>query len=66
MKLTGSLCNIEIILKEPVDCSECFIIESLGNIRTEDLFQKVFTQRNRKLIDQPSDSEFIIRKYSLL
>ena len=65
MKLTGSLCNIKVILKETVDCCECVIIKSFWYIRTKDFLQKILTESDRELINQPADSEFIIRKYSL-
>ena len=66
MELTGSFCNIEIVLEKPVDCSECFLVKSFRYIRTEDFFQKIFSQRNRELIDQSSDAKLVIWEYSLL
>ena len=62
----GCLCNIEIILEKPVDSPQCLFIKRRRDIRTEYFFQKTFAQRNRELIDQPSDAQLIIRKYGLL
>ena len=65
VQLTGSFCNIEIILEEPIDRSESLFVKSFGYVGTEDFFQKIFTKRDRELIDQSSDSQFIIGEYGL-
>ena len=66
MQLTGSLCNVEVILEETADCSGSFLIDFLRNIRAEDFLKEVLAQGNRKLVDEAPDPQFIIRKYSLL
>ena len=66
MELPGSLRNIEVVLEETIDHGGRLFVKAFRYITAENLFQEIFAQGNRKLIDQSSDAQFIIGEYGLL
>src|SRR5699024_12560048 len=57
IQLSGSLGNIEAVLEEFIDGQQRLLIEIIRRLVGKNLFDKHFTQRNGKLIDQQSDSQ---------
>ena len=62
-QLPGCLGDIEAVLKELVDRCQCLLIEFFGILALEDLSDEHLAQRDRQLIDQPADSEFVVRDH---
>ena len=65
MQLSGCLGYVQVVLKKLVDSCGCFFIKCIWDIAAKNLFQEVFTNAHRELVDQPSDTKLVVRKYSL-
>ncbi len=66
VELTACLGNIQGILEEFVDGSQRLLIEVVRRLVREDLLDEHLAERNRKLINQPSDSKLAVGNDILL
>ena len=57
VKLSGSFGYVETVLEEFVNGNKSLFIEIVRGLAAEDLLYEHFTQRDRELIDQTSDSK---------
>ena len=59
-ELSGCLGYVQRILEELIDCGQGFLVKIIWALATEYFLDKHLAQRNRKLIDQSTDTKFTI------
>ena len=59
-QLSGSLGNIQIVFKEPLDGKQCFMIQGFDATPLEHLVQECFAQSGGQMINQTSNAQIVV------